>query len=245
MLGAVIHDAVAVAGDLDRDLVGYRGIRTIGALFDGDTTIVNYKLNICKVFADILELVVLKSHIARADLGSRNLGLAGEREVRCFVKLIAYVCVVSIDGMFFTVIGEFVFMAGYRYNNFVGYRSDVKVAIFNNNCNFFVIVGGTYNKIFRLKAHHVFAYVSALCCCSFAFLEFDGNGAVFHIGSIAGYRFLGAVICLGCGVAGDLDYDLLGRLYEHFTKSIFNIIVAGYINFSSHYFSCAGEFAGI
>ena len=34
MLGAVIHDAVAVAGDLDRDLIGYRGIRTIGALLN-------------------------------------------------------------------------------------------------------------------------------------------------------------------------------------------------------------------
>ena len=38
VLGALIHDAVAVARDLDRDLVGYRRIHRgdIGALFDGE-----------------------------------------------------------------------------------------------------------------------------------------------------------------------------------------------------------------
>lgn len=38
VLGTVIHDAVAVARDLDRDLVGYRGIDRgdIGAAIDGE-----------------------------------------------------------------------------------------------------------------------------------------------------------------------------------------------------------------
>ena len=39
MLGAVIHDAVAVARDLDCDLVGYRRIRMIGAACDLKLTV--------------------------------------------------------------------------------------------------------------------------------------------------------------------------------------------------------------
>ena len=93
-------------------------------------------------------------------------------------------------------------VAGDRYNDFVCYRRDVKVAVYHNDFNFAVIVGA-YLKIFCRKTHFVVAYVCALCYCSFAFLVYDGNGAVRHIDSIALYRLLGSVVYLFGMVAGD------------------------------------------
>ena len=93
-------------------------------------------------------------------------------------------------------------VAGDRYNDFVCYRRDVKVAIYHNDFNFAVIVGA-YLKIFCRKTHFVVAYVCALCYCSFAFLECDCDCLFAYIGCIAGYRLLSAVVYLAVMVAGD------------------------------------------
>ena len=67
MLSAVIHNAVAVACDLDRDLVGYRRIRTIGALLNSKGAL--FEFNSVVICVKAVFLYYLNRIIRVADIG--------------------------------------------------------------------------------------------------------------------------------------------------------------------------------
>ena len=106
-----INEAVAGDGDImvgERDTVIHLAVGCGGesylTLGDGQRAVLDDKLNIGEVIADVLKVFGNKLHVIAAGIGAGDSGIAGEVEVISGVERIADLGVVAGDGLFAAVI---------------------------------------------------------------------------------------------------------------------------------------------